>query len=64
MKINLNEIMARIVLIFLLAVAINFIMGKIEILDGSVWKSVLVGVLSVVLAEVFFNYENRRGNNQ
>jgi hypothetical protein len=64
MKINFNEIMAKIVLIFLLGVAINFILGKIEILDGSTWKSVVVGVLSVVLAEVFFDYANRKGNNQ
>ncbi|NPT42085.1 hypothetical protein GNZ12_12300 [Paraburkholderia sp. 1N] len=64
MKINFNEIMAKIVLIFLLGVAINFILGRIEILDGSIWKSVVVGVLSVVLAEVFFDYANRKGNNQ
>lgn len=56
--------LAKCGLIFLIGIALYFILDKIAILDGSFWKAILVGALSVVLAEVFFNYGNQKGNKK
>ncbi|MFM0647814.1 hypothetical protein PQR14_26150 [Paraburkholderia bryophila] len=60
MKTSITDILAKCVLIFLIGIAMAVILGKIEILNGSVWKDVLVGASSVLLAEIFFNFENGR----
>lgn len=64
MKTNFHEMLAKCGLIFLIGIALYFILDKIAILDGSFWKAILVGALSVVLAEVFFNYGNQKGNKK
>ncbi|HIE1294892.1 MULTISPECIES: hypothetical protein [Burkholderia] len=57
---DINAVAAKLLLIFLLGVAIWFILGKIEILEGSILRDVFAGAISVVLAEVLFNYANTR----
>jgi hypothetical protein len=59
---DINAVAAKLLLIFLLGVAIWFILGKIEILEGSILRDVFAGAISVVLAEVLFNYANTRKN--
>lgn len=60
MNIDFNETIARCVLIFLLGISIYVILGRVELFDGSVWKDVLAGALSVGLSEVFLNYSKTR----
>ncbi|WP_176058927.1 hypothetical protein [Paraburkholderia sp. BCC1876] len=60
MKTSITDILAKCVLIFLIGIAMAVILGKIEILNGSVWKDFLVGASAVLLAEVFFNFKNGR----
>lgn len=54
---DINAVAAKLLLIFLLGVAIWFILGKIEILEGSILRDVFAGAISVVLAEVLLTMQ-------
>jgi hypothetical protein len=63
MKFNLNEAIARIVLIFLLGTALVVILKRLDWPEG-VWRDVLTGAGAVVLSEVFFRFSpNQRKKN-
>lgn len=63
MKFDFNDLVARIVLIFLLGTALSFILGKLDWSNG-MGKSLLVGAGAVALSEVFFRFSsNQRKKN-
>lgn len=56
MNFNINETAAKMVLIFLLGIAIYNILGRLDFFSNVGWRSFSTAVVAGVLGEVFFNF--------
>jgi hypothetical protein len=64
MKLDIHDLIFRIVHIFLLTIAVSSILDKLDLHGANVPKDFVGGVLAVVLSEVFFRHSKRSKENK